>query len=171
MTRLIFPDEGSRSVYHLGNGGYMASSAGLSAVLYTNAAATVLADVRVYDGTQTPGAAYAGSSVPVDEFSRLPVFWGPDAVDTLYAVVGGGAPTPVYARTDDRIDANAAAIAALQDPVIAVTYNADLTVASVTEAGITTTFTYNADLTVATQTRLGVTRTYTYTAGNLTGVS
>lgn len=57
------------------------------------------------------------------------------------------------------------------DPVLAITYNADGTVASVTEAGITTTYTYNADGTVATSTRLGVTRTYGYTGSNLTSVA
>lgn len=57
------------------------------------------------------------------------------------------------------------------DPVLVITYNADGTVASVSEDGVVTTFTYNADGTIDTQTRLGVTRNYTYTDGNLTGVA
>ncbi|AZS11723.1 minor tail protein [Arthrobacter phage Maja] len=52
----------------------------------------------------------------------------------------------------------------------AITYNADGSVATVTENGVTTTYTYNSDGTVATDTRAGVTRTYTYTNGNLTGI-
>jgi YD repeat-containing protein len=56
----------------------------------------------------------------------------------------------------------------------AITYNADGSVATVTENGITTSYTYNADGTVATDSRTvgGVTtvRTYTYTDGNLTGI-
>ena len=51
-----------------------------------------------------------------------------------------------------------------------ITYNADGTVATVTEDGVTTSYTYNTDGTVATDTRQGVTRTYTYTDGNLTGI-
>lgn len=57
------------------------------------------------------------------------------------------------------------------DPTLVLTYNADGTLASVTEAGIETTFTYNTDGTIATSTRLGVVRTYTYSGGNLTGVA
>lgn len=57
------------------------------------------------------------------------------------------------------------------DPVLAMTYNADGSLASVTENGVTTTFTYNGDGTIATSTRAGVTRTYSYTSGNLTAVA
>lgn len=104
MARLLFPDEGSRLV--LGRSGVTATyRAGYAAVFYTDAAATTLADVRVYDGTATPGAAYAGSSVTIDAYSMLPVVWGPDGVDTLYVVVDSGPAWPVYARTDDRLDA------------------------------------------------------------------
>lgn len=57
------------------------------------------------------------------------------------------------------------------DPTLALTYNADGTVATSTEDGIVTTYAYNADGTVASTTRLGVTRTYTYSGGNLTAVA
>lgn len=58
-----------------------------------------------------------------------------------------------------------------------ITYNADGTVATVTETdtGAVTTYTYNADLSPATESRLlsGVTtlRTFTYVSGNLTAVA
>lgn len=58
-----------------------------------------------------------------------------------------------------------------------ITYNADGTVATVTEAdtGAVVTYTYNADGTPATEARLlgGVTttRTFTYVGGNLTAVA
>jgi hypothetical protein len=81
-------------------------------VFYTDAAATALADLRVYDGSGTPGAVIAGASVTTDAYSRLPLFWGPDGVDTLYAVVSGGPATAVYARADDRLDVLTAAYAA-----------------------------------------------------------
>jgi YD repeat-containing protein len=56
--------------------------------------------------------------------------------------------------------------------VASYTYNADGTVATATEGGITTAYTYNADGTVATATRQGVTRTYSYNAdGTVSGVS
>lgn len=104
MARLVFPDEGSRMAYRVQSTA-LVSASGATAVFYTNAAATTLADVRVHDGTAAPGAALAGSSVTVDAYSRLPLLWGPDGVDTLYVVVSGGPATPVYARVDDRIDA------------------------------------------------------------------
>jgi YD repeat-containing protein len=56
----------------------------------------------------------------------------------------------------------------------AITYNADGSVATVTDNRITTTYTYNSDGTVATDSRavggVTTTRTYTYTNGNLTGI-
>jgi YD repeat-containing protein len=58
------------------------------------------------------------------------------------------------------------------NPVIAVTYNANGSVASVTEDGVPTVFTYNPDGSVATQTRAGITRTFSYDLnGNLTGAN
>lgn len=104
MTRLVFPDEGSRLVYRaLGNS--LVSAAATAVTFYTDATATVLADIRVNDGTNTPGAGIAGSALTTDAYSRIPLFWGPDAVDTVWAVVSGGPASPVYARTDDRLDA------------------------------------------------------------------
>jgi YD repeat-containing protein len=58
------------------------------------------------------------------------------------------------------------------NPTLTVTYNADGSVASTIEDGVTTTFTYNTDGTVKTQTRAGVTKTFTYNAaGNVTGAA
>lgn len=51
---------------------------------------------------------------------------------------------------------------AIANPILAVTYNADTTVASTTENGVVSTFTYNVDGTIATITRGGVTRTFAY---------
>lgn len=57
-------------------------------------------------------------------------------------------------------------------PPVAITYNGDGSVATVTENGVTTTYTYNLDGTVATDVRDGVTRTYSYDgSGNLTGIA
>lgn len=104
MTRLLFPDEGSRLAYRV-RGSDLRAVADSTATLYSDAAGTILADVRSYDGTLTPGPVIPGSVVTVDAYSRLPLFWGPDAVDTLYAVIYGGPPAPVTARFDERIDA------------------------------------------------------------------
>lgn len=113
MARLIFPDEGSRLVYRVTGGSGLLGAVGTNVTIYSNAAATVLADLRIYDGTPTPAGPIVGSIIVTDAYSRLPLFWGPDGIDTVYAVVATGGPIdPVYARTDDRIDANAAAIAA-----------------------------------------------------------
>lgn len=118
MTRLIFPDEGSRLVYRA-VGSSLLTATGVPATFYSDAAGTILADLRVYDGTNTPGAAVAGSVLTTDAYSRLPLFWGPDSTDTVYAKIAGAAAeeesfftpvpsgpiVPVYARTDDRLDA------------------------------------------------------------------
>lgn len=57
----------------------------------------------------------------------------------------------------------------------AITYNTDGSVATVTKAGITTSYTYNPDGTVATDSRtvegVTVTRNYGYTDGNLTSIT
>lgn len=111
MARLVFPDEASRLVYRINPGGALASAPAASVVFYSDAAATVLADVRVHNGTATAGAALAGSSVTTDAFSRLPLFWGPDnGADTLYAVGSSGPASVVYSRFDDRVDAITGAI-------------------------------------------------------------
>lgn len=104
MSRLLFPDEGSRLAYRV-RGSDLRAVANSTATLYSDAAETILADVRSYDGTLTPGPVIPGSVVTVDAYSRLPLFWGPDGVDTLYAVIYGGPPAPVTARFDERIDA------------------------------------------------------------------
>lgn len=132
MSRLLFPDD--RFVYRISGTAFFGAP-GSVAVFYTDAAATVLADVRVHDGSPTPGAAYAGSSVAVDAYSLLPLFWGPDGADTLYAVVSGGPVTPVYARVEDRLDANTAAIATRYTKPGAGIPSTDLTAAAQTSLG------------------------------------
>lgn len=102
MARMVFPDD--RFVYRVA-GTALTLAPAATAVFYTDSAGTVLADIRTYDGTTTPGAVLAGSAVAVDAYSRLPLFWGPDGVDALYVRVTGGPVTAVYARTDDRLDA------------------------------------------------------------------
>lgn len=103
VARLLFPDEGSRLAYRVSASTLRSVSAG-NVTVYTDAEGTVLADLREYDGTNTPGPVIAGSVVTTDQYSRLPLFWGPDAIDTLYAVIYGGPPAPVYSRVDDRLD-------------------------------------------------------------------
>lgn len=103
MARLLFPDEGSRLAYGV-RGSDLRAVANSTATLYTDPAGTILADIRSYDGTLTPGPVIPGSVVTTDAYSRLPLFWGPDAVDTVYAILSGGPPSPVFARFDPRID-------------------------------------------------------------------
>lgn len=98
MARLMFPDEGSRLVYRV-DGAVLGSAANLAVTLYSDAAGAALADLRTEAGAVVPG-----SALLVDATSRLPIFQGPDGVDTLYARVSGGPVSPVYARSDDRID-------------------------------------------------------------------
>jgi hypothetical protein len=112
MARLIGPDAGSRLVYVL-SGSLLRSAAGYTAVVYTDSAGTILANIAAYQPLVpgTPGAVIAGSTLTVDSTSRLPLFWFPDGVptgpDTLYVRVGGvSSPVvPINADYDPRIDA------------------------------------------------------------------
>lgn len=113
MARLLFPDEGSRLVYRV-NGAALAAAPGLAVAFYNEAGATSLADIRAYDGTATPGAVITGSTVAADGFSRIPFFWGPDGVDTIYASTPNGPVSLVYARTDDRLDALGVRVTAIE---------------------------------------------------------
>lgn len=51
------------------------------------------------------------------------------------------------------------------------TWNADGTLATKIEDGVTTTYTYNGDGTIATETRAGKVKTYTYDTGRLTQIA
>ncbi len=102
MAQLLGPDATSRTVT-LGNG---RSAHGRTATVYSDSAATTLADINVYDGTGTPGAAISGSTLTVGADSLLPRFWFEDDLDTLYVRVNGrsGVQT-IYADIDARLDA------------------------------------------------------------------
>ncbi len=105
MARLIGPDEASRLLYTNSPRQLASVAQNTAVVMYTDATLTTLADIVAVDGSALPG-----SSVLVDAYSRLPLFQYPNGVDTVYCSVGGGPSTPIYARTDDRLDSNAAAI-------------------------------------------------------------
>lgn len=106
MTRLLGPDLNSRLAY-VPSASTLRNAAGMAAVVYSDAAGTVLANILTYDGTETPGAAISGSSLTVDAQSLIPKFWFPDAVppvDVVYIRVNGGVPTPANADYDRRVD-------------------------------------------------------------------
>lgn len=106
MPRLLGPDLGGRLAY-IPTASVLRNAAGLTAVVYSDAAGTVLADILTYDGTETPGAAISGSALTVDAQSLLPKFWFPNPlVDTVYVRINGGNPIPVNADYDRRFDEN-----------------------------------------------------------------
>ncbi len=107
MTRLVGPDEASRTVYTI-VGGVLRSAAGLVATVYTDSGGTTLANIL----TQPGGSTISGSQVTVDAYSRMPLFQFPDAVDTVYTSVNGGPVVPLYARTSSSLLGTAAAVAA-----------------------------------------------------------
>jgi hypothetical protein len=110
MARLIFPDEGSRTVQAVDASGRFVSVKGTSFLVFTDAAGTVLADLRDAAGAVLPTA----STLTLDPYSRIPLFQGPsDGTDTLYVSINSGPITPVYARQDDRIDALNTTVAGL----------------------------------------------------------
>lgn len=101
MARLIFPSAEDRLVYGSTVVNQpLISKRNIKVKIYTDAAATVLADIQT-----TAGVTIAGSELTVDDNSLLPFFKGPDTgVDTLYAVPAGGQAVTIYARYDDRLD-------------------------------------------------------------------
>lgn len=98
MARLTFPDEGSRLVYRAA-GAALGKASGASAVVYSDEAGTTLADIQT-----TGGQGISGAVITTDEYSRLPLFLGPDGADIVYVSVSGGPVSPVYGRNDDRLD-------------------------------------------------------------------
>ncbi|MEO3931166.1 hypothetical protein ABGB07_46105, partial [Micromonosporaceae bacterium B7E4] len=100
VARLLGPDMGSRYAYTSTG----APAAGASAIVYANSGGTILADIRVYDGSGTPGGTIVGSAVTVDAHGLLPLFWFPDGVDRVWVSAAGGPVTPVDADYNARID-------------------------------------------------------------------
>lgn len=103
MGRLLGPDANARLVYIPG-GTSLGNAVGRVAVVYAAATGSTLADIRTYDGTDTPGSAITGSQLTVDADSYLPLFWFPDNVDTVYVEVAGGTRVALHADYDTRID-------------------------------------------------------------------
>ncbi|MFE9955839.1 SGNH/GDSL hydrolase family protein [Micromonospora sp. NPDC005299] len=108
MARLIGPDEASREVKVI-VGDAFKSKRNRPATVYSDAAATQLADILWLDGSPV-----AGSVVTIDAYSMLPLVQFPDGVDTLWVVVDNGPAWPVYARTDDRLDALAGRVTVVE---------------------------------------------------------
>lgn len=107
--RRTFPDDrftygqaGAQWLAGVPTAGVVCIPPGMPVDLFTDLAGTVPADVLHADGS----AVTLSSPLVVDSYSQLPLWLGPDdASDTLYAVVAGGVPWAVYARTDERLDA------------------------------------------------------------------
>ncbi|MGK5737278.1 glycosyl hydrolase family 28-related protein [Micromonospora sp. URMC 103] len=101
MARLLGPDAGSRLAY-LEDG---SPAANATAVVYANEGATVLADIRDYDGSETPGGVALGSQVTTDAHGQLERFWFPEGVDRLWVKVGADGPVwPIDADNNRRLD-------------------------------------------------------------------
>jgi hypothetical protein len=112
MARLIGPDEASRTVFLTsGSNKGKAQAQGMSVPLYADAALTTPADVR-----STTDGVIAGTppTLTVNAYSQIPLFKYPDGVDVVYTSINGGPAVPLYARTDDRLDALAVAVGTAQ---------------------------------------------------------
>lgn len=103
----MFPDD--RTTYALAGNptgdpsvpGLVGRPLGTTVSVYTDSLATNPADIRHADGSTVT----FGNPLQVDAYSQVPLFQGPDDdSDTLYVVITGGPPQPVYARVDDRLD-------------------------------------------------------------------
>lgn len=107
MTVFLGPDEGMRLCV-LPSG---APAASRNATVYLDQAGSILATIKKYDGTSTPGAVITGSVVTTDIYGQLPLFWFPDfgsgIVPTLYIQVNGasGPLTPIGPDMNIRVTA------------------------------------------------------------------
>lgn len=105
VPSLLFPDDRLVTDGRTGR-----PARGKQGRLFLDAALTVPATIYSDDGG-SPGAVVDGARLTTDQFGMLPLFWGPsDGRDTLWITVNGGPAWPVYAVTDDRLDALAARI-------------------------------------------------------------
>lgn len=99
LARLVFPED--PTVERAGSpGAVKRNAAGAVATVFASSAGTQLADIQNLDGTPV-----SGSTLIIDAYSRLPLFLGPDGVDTVWISVDRGPVVALYARVDDRIDA------------------------------------------------------------------
>lgn len=100
-TSHIFPDEGQRLAYLVGDrrGTALSSAKSLEFEVYSDADATVLADI-----TRLDGEPIEDSIIAVGDDSRLPLFKGAEGVTKLYIKVPGSAViTPIDASLSDQI--------------------------------------------------------------------
>lgn len=103
MSRLLGPDASGRLAY-IPAGAALGTAAGLTAVVYADAAGTSRADILTYDGTEMSGAAVEDSELTIAANSLIPQFWFPADVDRVYVSIGGATPVRVDADLDRRID-------------------------------------------------------------------
>ncbi len=116
MARLLGPDPNTRTAWRL-TGGTFKTAAGGTAVFYADAAGSVLADIRYWDGTNTPAGTVSGSALAVDYQSQFPKFWFPNDVDVIYVSIDGGPLQEVHANLDSRMDAAVATVEAFSTQV------------------------------------------------------
>lgn len=101
--RQRFPDESVRLIYEPGEkaGAYLANTEGLAIQIFTDQAASHLADIRGWPSQ----AAIPNSTLQVDGNSQIPIFYGPpDGSTVLYGeVVGTTQVFELLARSEDRL--------------------------------------------------------------------
>ncbi len=106
MARLLGPPASQRLVIGGDWRGSPVTFAGRTATVYTTSAASVLASIAAYDGTETPGSVISGSTLTIGSDGRLPLFWLPDGADTVWVkVYGMSGVWQVNADWDARLDA------------------------------------------------------------------
>lgn len=116
---MLGPDLARRAVSQvIGNTVYDFS--GRTATVYTDANATVLANIATYDPLNPTviGATIANSQVTLSaRDSRLPLFWFPDGVDTLYVRVSTLSHVwQITADVDARLDAVGTVVSGVSAP-------------------------------------------------------
>jgi hypothetical protein len=118
MARLLGPDAGSRSVF-LPTG---RPASGRVGTVYTAADGDTLASIAAYQAgdPDTPGSVISGSTLTVDAYGLLPLFWFPDGQDTVWITVNGGPLVEINANYDARLDV-------VNSPAVTVSYASSIT--------------------------------------------
>jgi hypothetical protein len=111
MARLLGPGPQARLALHYTSSRQVEGVPGRIVTVWADEARTVPADIAAYDPDHpdTPGAVIPGGMLRVGRDSRLPLFWYPDGVDTVWAGTTADASWQLPADPEARIDALARA--------------------------------------------------------------
>lgn len=111
MARLLGPDLSVRLALRYTSARQVQGMPGKTLTITTDVAGATPASIAAYQtgSPGTPGSVIAGSKVVIGQDSKVPLFWFPDGVDTVYGHTRDGHVLKLIADVDARLDAGAGA--------------------------------------------------------------